>query len=318
MTMQAVFTSGSRGRVELRETEIPEPRAGEALVKVIAAAQNPSDCEHSNFHFLCEAQRVLSSGKTIYHYNQEGNIVGCDFAGIVTQLPGAEFDGIDVKVGDRVAGAIQGCELLSWTSNLSILTFASAVRKNGAFAEYVVAPAGNLIKIPDNWTFEQAAQLGIACFTACQCLYQSQSLPSPSSPTPEPLDLLVWSGTSSVGHYTIQLAKLAGMRVITTASPKHFDWVKSLGAELVFDYKDTKAGQKIRVATQGNLKHAVDCISEKTAPFQVSDALSLSGGTVSVLLPYESRKKGVKTVYSLAYTMFSQVCPSGCNHYPDR
>lgn len=122
-------------------------------------------------------------------------------------------------------------------------------------------------------------------------------------------EVLVWSGTSSVGHFAIQLAKLAGLQVITTASPKHFDRVKSLGADSVIDYRDPRAGQQIHVLTQGRLKHAVDCISERTTPFQVSQSLSTEGGTISIVNPYESRKKGVNTAYSLAYALLGEVPP---------
>lgn len=42
--MLAVFTVGSGGRVELREARVPHPNVGQALVKVVAAAHNPTDC----------------------------------------------------------------------------------------------------------------------------------------------------------------------------------------------------------------------------------------------------------------------------------
>jgi NADPH:quinone reductase-like Zn-dependent oxidoreductase len=179
---------------------------------------------------------------------------------------------------------------------------------NGAFSEYAVVPSHMFFKLPESWSFEDGSQLGVACYTTCQCLYQSQTLPSPENPTTTPLDLLVWGGSSSVGHFVIQLAKQGGMRVIATASPKHFEALKSLGADETFDYRDPEVAKKIRTYTNGNLKHAVDCISEGTTPQLISDSLSAEGGWVSNILPYETVRPEIKVVPSLAYHLFEKVC----------
>jgi len=217
-----------------------------------------------------------------------GTAFGCDFSGTIASL-GHGVDLSFFSIGERVAGFVHG-----------------GIGKSGAFAEYVTSPSHTLIKLPPDWSFEQGAQLGIACFTACQCLYQSQALPTSLDPASAPFDLLVWSGSTSVGHYVIQFARQAGIRVITTSSPKHFDRLKSLGADAVFNYEDSKSGEKIRKYTQGKLTHAIDCISEKTSPFQVSNALSIDGGIISIVLPYKSRKDGVETIYRLAYAVLGE------------
>lgn len=83
--------------------------------------------------------------------------------------------------------------------------------------------------------------LGIS--TASAGLFQKDYLnlpfPSPEQPALKPLNriLLIWGGSSSVGSCAIQLAKAAGAIIITTASPKNFAYVKTLGAEEVFDYR---------------------------------------------------------------------------------
>ena len=53
------------------------------------------------------------------------------------------------------------------------------------------------------------------------------------------IQLFVYGGSSSVGQYAIQLAKLSGYRVVTTASKRNHELVKSLGADLVFDVSDS-------------------------------------------------------------------------------
>ncbi|KAK7466231.1 hypothetical protein VKT23_004958 [Stygiomarasmius scandens] len=267
--MFAICTTGKAdGTVELRQVDIPKINSTDILVKVVAAAQNPTDWK--------------SSGR-----QTDVKIVGCDYAGIVSQIGGNVTE--DVKVGDRIAGMVFGC-----------------LEMNGAFAEYAAVPSHMFFKIPEFWSFEDASQLGVACYTTCQCLYQSQNLPSPENPTTTPIDLLVWGGSSSVGHFVIQLAKLGGMRVITTASPKHFDRLKALGADETFDYRDPEVAQKIRAYTNGKLQHAVDCISEGSTPQLVSDSLASEGGTVSAILKYETVRPEVKVVFSIAYTLFGK------------
>jgi NADPH:quinone reductase-like Zn-dependent oxidoreductase len=183
----------------------------------------------------------------------------------------------------------------------------AGIGPNGAYAEYVAVDAALVIAIPDKVTFENAAQLGVACFTVCQTLYQCLGLPTPLQPVSVPKDILIWSGTSATGQYAVQFATLAGLRVISTSSTKNIDFVKSLGADEVFDYADSKTPKRILSATGGALKYAMDCISEGMTPNQVSMSLGKEGGTIATLLPYESRRKGVKTVFILAYSIFGKV-----------
>lgn len=114
-----------------------------------------------------------------------------------------------------------------------LIRILTGIGPNGTFAEYLVAPSDIIFSLPDTMSFEDAAQLGIACYTSCQCLYQTLELPTPLEPAQEPADVLIWSGTSSTGQIAIQLAKLSGLRVITTASTGRFDFVKTLGADEV-------------------------------------------------------------------------------------
>ncbi|KAF7358098.1 GroES-like protein [Mycena venus] len=248
--MKALVTVGD-GTFRLQDVAVPTPGVDEVLVKVIAVAQNPTDW------------------KTLLLHTQPGNILGCDFAGIIVHI------GAEVPPG---------------------------IGPNGAYAEYVKADAALVIALPDDMTFENAAQLGVASLTVCQCLYQCFRLPTPLQPASEPEDILIWSGTSATGQYAVQFAKLAGLRVISTSSPKNTGFVKSLGADEVFDYADSKTPKRVSVATGGSLKYAVDCISEGMTPNQVSMSLGKDGGTIATLLPYESRRKGVKTVFILAYS----------------
>ncbi|THU91178.1 GroES-like protein [Dendrothele bispora CBS 962.96] len=269
--MKAVFTVAG-ARVQLRDTEIPVPHEGQVLIKVATVAQNPTDW------------------KTIKLARIVGAVVGTDFAGTIDQL-GPGVNPQEYKVGERVAGVLHG-----------------SLTENGAFSEYLVSPVHSLIRLPDSWSFENAAQLGVSTMTTCQTLWQSQKLPKPFENSSSPqTPLLVWSGATATGHYVIQFAKLAGMKVITTASPKHWDRLKTLGADVCFDYNDDQVSEKIRALTNNKLKNAVDCISEKNSFQKISDALSEEGGIISCTLPCPYKlRDGVKLKFTLAYDLLAE------------
>lgn len=158
----------------------------------------------------------------IYNFYVPGNngsIVGNDYAGVVVSV------GPNVtryQPGDRVAGFVFG--------NLNKFP------DTGAFSEYVLGEADISLKIPDSLSFEDAATLGTAVTTIGQSLYQSLNLPFPTEPAKDSPPILIYGGSSAMGSLAIQFAKLSGYKVVTTASPKNFDFVKAMGAEEVIDY----------------------------------------------------------------------------------
>lgn len=268
-TQKAIIVTGD-GTV-LRDAAVPKPGPDDILVKVTAAAQNPTDW------------KTAAYGKRI------GAISGCDFVGIVVEI-GPKVPANVRSIGERVAGFVHG-----------------GLYPNGSFSEYLSVPAEVVVHVPDDWSDEDAAQLGIAPFTAAQTLWSSQeNFPTPFAPGTDSTPLLVSSGASSVGQYVIQFAKLSGFKVITFASPKNFELVRSLGADEVFDYKDPDASKKVKEITNGQLKFAVDTISEKQTPQQIADALSDEGGMVSVILPCKTVRDNVKVVHSLAYDLLGK------------
>ena len=108
--------------------------------------------------------------------------------------------------------------------------------------------------IPDTMPFEDAAVLPLAVSTAACGLFQKDhlALRHPSlhaEPTGE--TVLVWGGSTSIGSNAIQLAKAAGYEVITTASPRNFEYVTTLGAAQVFDYNSPTVVEDIIAAFKG-------------------------------------------------------------------
>jgi hypothetical protein len=167
-----------------------------------------------------------------------------------------------------------------------------------------------VVPIPDGWSFEEAAHLGVAPLTALQCLHQTLELPSPFEAArhgDRERAILIWGGASSVGQYAIQFAKLGGLRVLTTASPKNFNLIRGLGADEVFDYRDEKVVEKIRAATGNALDIAFDTISEGKTVEQVVGAIGDKGGKVAIILPYESPRPDVKVVFSMLFDLLKRV-----------
>jgi NADPH:quinone reductase-like Zn-dependent oxidoreductase len=188
----------------------------------------------------------------------------------------------------------------------------------GAFAEYLVTYADFVVHVPDNWSFEDAGQLGIAPFTALMALYDLLKFPEPHSipvqvpPTPPPasesvIPILISGGASSVGLYTIQIAKHSGLYVIATASERNFDVVRSFGADVVVDYRDpAKAAKQIREAAPGPIEHALDCVSTGTS-FEIV-AASLDGkGTIANLTRDYPTVEGVKATSGIVFDYFGKV-----------
>ncbi|KAI0057238.1 dehydrogenase [Artomyces pyxidatus] len=267
-SMKAVVV-GKDGTVTLADKyPVPKPSSGQILVKVAAAAQNPTDWKTAQF------------GK------RAGAVSGCDFAGTVEEI-GPDVEPGVRTIGERVAGFVHG-----------------GLYSNGSFAEYVIAGAEVIVHVPDTWSSEEAAQLGIAPFTALQTLYESHTdLPTPLNPTSAPIPILVSGGASSVGQYVVQFAKLAGLRVLATASRRNLRLMRSLGADEVFDYNEPDVMQQIWLATDGQLRHAVDTISEGATPDLVAGALGQGGGVSAVIGPVKKSYTNVKSVHSLAYTL---------------
>ncbi|MCZ8539824.1 NADP-dependent oxidoreductase [Psychrobacillus psychrodurans] len=135
-------------------------------------------------------------------------ILGWDVAGMVEEV-GEHVQ--DFKVGDRVFARPE-------TTN------------RGTYSEYTIVDTHLLAKIPDNISFEEAACVPLACLTAWQCLFDFGNIQKGDK-------VLIHAGAGGVGTFAIQLAKNVGAYVAATAGKHNVDFLKSLGADEVIDYK---------------------------------------------------------------------------------
>lgn len=133
--------------------------------------------------------------------------LGCDVAGVV------------VARGARVTRFSEGDEVYARLEKLRM----------GGLAEQVAADEGVVAKKPARATFEEAASIPLAALTALQALRESAGLRAGQR-------VLVTAGAGGVGTLAIQIAKILGLRVLTTTSTKNVAFVKSLGADEVVDY----------------------------------------------------------------------------------
>ena len=203
----------------------------------------------------------------------------------------------------------------------------------GSFAEYLVTYADFVIQVPNNWSFEDAGQLGIAPLTALMALYDLLKFPEPnfsiSTAVPPPASdpgsgsgspaastggtpiILISGGASSVGQYAIQIAKHSGLYVIATASERNFDLVRSFGADVVVDYRDlAKAAKEIREAAASlsrPIEHALDCVSTGTSFEIVAASLDGKGTIANLTLGNYPIVEGVKVTDGMIYDYFGKV-----------
>jgi len=262
-------------KAEVKTVPLPTPGPGEVLVKVSAVSINPTDWKH--VAFLAEP----------------GSLVGCDFVGTV-----ADSNGTDLKEGTRVAGFTHG----------------GKYPDRGSFAEYAIAVANVLVKVPDETPDEVAAATGVAVLTTVQVLFNRLEFPIPDKekltqlPTlnADSPQLLVWSGATAVGQIAIQFGRALGYHVITTASPKNFALLKSYGAAETYDYREEGLPEKIS-KEHPKLSAALDCISENGTQALAVRSLGASGGKVIVLLGPDKEaaalRNGVQIVHTLAYSL---------------
>ena len=260
---------------EYREVPIPAISDQEVLVKIRAVALNPID--HKYIDLL----------------SPKNSRIGCDYAGEVTKV-GSNAKG-NWKVGDRIAGMVHG----------------GLYPDRGSFAEYLKIEGDLAWRIPEGVKDEEAAAYGVPASTAMLALNVHLNVPwadeAATFNNAKPQNtILIYSGSTAVGLYAIQLAKAAGYRVVTTASPHSFDLVKSYGADSVFDYRSRTAIAEIAKQFP-DISVALDCISAGPSSDFCAQVMKKKGGKVVTLLDSgKSKVPNVTYEFIVIYTVFAE------------
>lgn len=135
-------------------------------------------------------------------------------------INGHDMAGTVVKVGSGVKKFKIGDEVYSRVGDYRI----------GTFAEYIAVNISDLALKPKNLSMEEAGSIPLVGLTAWQALVEIAKVKKGQK-------VFIQAGSGGVGTFAIQLAKHLGAYVATTTSTKNMDLVKSLGADLVIDYK---------------------------------------------------------------------------------
>ena len=125
---------------------------------------------------------------------------------------------------------------------------------------------------------------------------------------------------ASVGQYTIQLAKLEGLTVITTCSPKNSDLARTLGADHVFDYRSSNVVDQIK-SVAPDLKYVFDTIGSKDSSEISSQAITGNGVLCTVRPGKANTEKvasNVKITDVLVWKSFLKEHRFGKFHWPVR
>jgi NADPH:quinone reductase-like Zn-dependent oxidoreductase len=263
--MKAVRFHEHGGVEVLRYEDAPEPRieANEVLVRVKACALNHLDL-------------WLRAGVRGWMLPMP-HIVGSDIAGEVAEVGALAAR---VKPGDRVllcpgisCGQCEACFKGLDSTCRSYTLF--GVMVDGGYAEYVKSPEANVIAIPGDLTFEEAAAVPLVFITAWHMLFTRAGL-KPGE------EVLVLGAGSGVGSAAIQIAKLVNARVIATAgTDAKLEKARALGADEVINHHRQSIAEEVKRLTA---KRGVDIVFEHvgTAVWDACfDSLATNGRLVT-------------------------------------
>lgn len=196
---------GSAEVLAFQEVDIPQPKAGEVLVKVAYAGINPIDVK----------TRAGLGWAAAENKDNLPWVPGYDISGSIAGLgEGAQA----FEVGQEVVGFI-GFPL-----------------RAGGYSQYVCVPETELTALPNTVTLEAAAALPLAGQTAAQAINKAQ--------VQEGERVLILAGAGGVGHIAVQLAVATKAEVYTTCSERNLDYLATLGAHAI-NYEFAPASERL-------------------------------------------------------------------------
>jgi NADPH:quinone reductase len=232
--LAAIYDRTGAAEDVLRVVTLPDPTPGpgEVRVRVRVSGVNPTDWKARSPGSRLEAD----GGPGLVWPHQ---IPGQDGSGTID----AVGTGVDAgRVGERV-----------WVH------LAAAGRPHGTAAGYVCVPAERALPLPDDVSFAQGAALGIPYVTAHRCLHADRD--------PAGATVLVTGGAGAVGNATVQMARLAGARVIATvSSPEKAELAEAAGSAVVLNYRDARFAADLRRAAPDGVQQVVDVAPTTNVP----------------------------------------------------
>ena len=207
MTLIEITEPGGPEVLQPRDVPMPTVAAGEVLIRVHAAGVNRPDV-------------IQRSGK----YPMKPGM---------SPIPGLEVAGEVVAIGKGVSEFTVGDRVCALTNG-------------GGYAEYAAVPAGQVLPVPEGWSFAAAAALPETWFTVTQTLVMRSGLEAG-------MTVLVHGASGGIGGAAIQIATILGARAIgVVSSPEKAAYAKSLGAFATIDYKTEDVAERVLALTDGN------------------------------------------------------------------
>jgi len=272
----------------------PVPGPDQVVVRVHAASLNHLD--------LAVREGIPTLKLTLPH------ILGCDAAGDIAEVGS---DVTDVEIGDRVVvnpGISCGrCEYCLRGEDSECVEYKIlGEHLPGTYAEKVAVPARNVLKIPTDMDFPQAAAVPLAFMTAWRMLITRAKV-RPGE------DVLILGAGSGLSTAAIQVAKLAGCTVFTTSSSDaKLEKAKALGADVLVNYKTMPWSKAIWELTG---KRGVDVVVDHVGEATFKDSVRslrkggrvvVPGATTGALLELDARYLFWRQLSVLGSTMANQ------------
>jgi propanol-preferring alcohol dehydrogenase len=231
-TMRAAVVESFHEPLQIREVPVPSPAEGQVLVRIMASGVCHTDLHAADGDWPVKPKPPF--------------IPGHEGAGIVEKL-GAGVS--HLKEGDRVGiawlhSACGHCEFcLSGWETLCQSQQNSGYSVNGSFAEYAVAQAEYVARIPDQLSFADAAPILCAGVTTYKGLKETEARPG---------EWVVVSGVGGLGHVAIQYAKAMGLHVAAVdVGEEKLRLARKLGAEVTADALAEDPAAKIQQTIGG-------------------------------------------------------------------
>jgi len=251
-----VFTTLGDGIDALKSIEIetPEPKAGEALVKMTAVSLNFRD---------------LLVVKGVEHWKPSvPRIPVSDGVGEVVAV-GENVS--RVKVGDRVAGIFLPLWLDGELTPEKYVSPLGGAAADGVLAEFVIFSEKSVVKIPQNLTDEEAATLPVAAITAWHAVRRRSRV--------QRGETVLIQGTGGVSLFALQFVKaLGGKPFVTSSSDEKLEKAKELGAHSTINYKTfPNWDEKVLELTDGKgVDHVIEVVGGENLNRSLN-AVKLSG-----------------------------------------
>lgn len=245
--MKAVIFNEHGGPDKLIYENVPDPviSENELMIKVKACSIN---------HLDIWVRQGIPAYKVSFPH-----ISGQDVAGVVEEC-GAAVKGF--QKGDRVfltpgISCFKCNECYSGDDNLCVDYKIRGARTYGGYAEFAKANVQDVIPIPDDLSFEEAAAFPLTYQTAWHMLFTRADLKAGD-------DVLVLAAGSGIGCAAIKMAKLAGARVIATAgSSVKLEKALEIGADEVINHTEGDFSKKVKEVTSGR---GIDIVFEHVGP----------------------------------------------------